>query len=83
MSDDTRICLGAIAGAFGVHGELRLKSFTATPEDIAAYGPLETEDATRHFEITLTGQSAKGALIARRRWHCWPPHPLSSASNAA
>ena len=65
MSDDTRICLGAIAGAFGVHGELRLKSFTATPEDIAAYGPLETEDATRQFEITLTGQSAKGALVAR------------------
>ena len=23
------ICVGAIAGAFGVHGEVRLKSFTA------------------------------------------------------
>ena len=65
MTDTTRICLGAIAGAFGVHGELRLKSFTATPEDIAAYGPLETEDRARSFEITLTGQSAKGGLIAR------------------
>ena len=30
-----RICIGAIAGAFGVRGEMRLKSFTATPEDIA------------------------------------------------
>ncbi|MHA7850775.1 ribosome maturation factor RimM [Roseovarius sp.] len=65
MTDDTRICLGAIAGAFGVQGEVRLKSFTATPEDIAAYGPLESEDGTRRFEITLSGQSAKGGLIAR------------------
>lgn len=65
MSDDTRICLGAIAGAFGVHGDVRLKSFAATPEDIAAYGPLETEDGARRIEITLTGQTAKGALIAR------------------
>ena len=36
MSEDTRICVGALAGAFGVKGEVRLKSFTATPEDIAA-----------------------------------------------
>ncbi len=60
-----RICIGAIAGAFGVRGELRLKSFTATPEDIATYGAVETEDATQKFTITLTGQITKGALIAR------------------
>ena len=59
-----RVCLGAIAGAFGVRGEVRLKSFTATPEDIAAYGPLSTEDGARRFEVTLTGQT-KGALTAR------------------
>lgn len=60
-----RICIGAIAGAFGVRGELRLKSFTATPEDIATYGKVETEDAAQSFTITLTGQATKGALIAR------------------
>ncbi|SEK74087.1 16S rRNA processing protein RimM [Roseovarius azorensis] len=54
------ICIGAIAGAFGVHGEVRLKSFTATPEDIASYAPLTTEDGTRAFEITLTGQTKNG-----------------------
>ncbi|WP_101068776.1 ribosome maturation factor RimM [Roseovarius salinarum] len=59
-----RVCLGAVAGAYGVRGEVRLKSFTAVPEDIAAYGPLETEDGTRRFEITLTGHAAK-ALTAR------------------
>lgn len=59
------ICIGAIAGAFGVKGELRLKSFTATPEDIATYGPVSTEDGKQTFTITLSGQSTKGALIAR------------------
>ncbi len=54
------ICIGAIAGAFGVHGEVRLKSFTATPEDIASYAPLTTEDGTRTFEVTLTGQTKNG-----------------------
>lgn len=60
-----RICIGAVAGAFGVRGELRLKSFTATPEDIATYGDAETEDGNTRFIITLTGQMTKGALIAR------------------
>jgi 16S rRNA processing protein RimM len=54
------ICVGAIAGAFGVHGDVRLKSFTATPEDIAAYAPLFTEDGTRQFDITLTGDVKQG-----------------------
>ncbi|MBC7181451.1 MAG: ribosome maturation factor RimM, partial [Roseovarius sp.] len=33
MSESDRICVGAIGGAFGVRGEVRLKSFTAMPED--------------------------------------------------
>lgn len=58
------ICIGAIAGAFGVRGEVRLKSFTANPEDIAVYGPLSTEDGAHRFDVTLTGQT-RGALTAR------------------
>jgi 16S rRNA processing protein RimM len=42
MSD--LICIGAIAGAFGVSGEVRLKSFCSEPADIASYGPLLSED---------------------------------------
>ncbi|WP_428514362.1 ribosome maturation factor RimM [Roseovarius sp.] len=59
------VCIGAVAGAFGVRGELRLKSFTATPEDIATYGPVTSEDGIQSYTITLTGQATKGALIAR------------------
>lgn len=48
-----RVCVGAIAGAFGVHGEVRLKSFCAVPEAIADYGPLWSEDGKRQFIVTL------------------------------
>jgi 16S rRNA processing protein RimM len=59
-----RICVGAIAGSFGVAGEVRLKSFCADPDAIAGYGPLYTEDGTRSFTITLTRVVA-GGLGAR------------------
>jgi 16S rRNA processing protein RimM len=49
-----RICVGAISGAFGVGGEVRLKSFCSNPSDIGTYGPLSTEDGSRQFRVTLT-----------------------------
>lgn len=58
------ICVGTISGAFGVHGEVRLKSFTADPEAIADYAPLTTEDGARSFDVQLTGQ-VKGGFAAR------------------
>jgi 16S rRNA processing protein RimM len=39
-----RVCLGQIGAPHGVRGEVRLRSFTAEPEAIAAYGPLQAED---------------------------------------
>lgn len=62
MSD--KICVGAIAGAFGVQGEVRLKSFTTEPRDIAIYGPLTTEDGKRSFTVKLT-RPVTGGLGAR------------------
>ncbi len=59
-----RVCLGAVAGAFGVRGEVRLKSFAAEPTDVAAYGPLQTEDGRQSFEITLS-RPIKGGFAAR------------------
>ena len=50
-SRDTRVCLGAIAGAHGVRGDVRIKTFTDDPMDIGAYGALTTEDGARSFEI--------------------------------
>ncbi|MBU2960589.1 ribosome maturation factor RimM [Citreicella sp. C3M06] len=62
MSDT--ICVGTISGAFGVHGEVRLKSFTADPEAIADYAPLTTEDGSRSFDVQIT-RPLKGGFAAR------------------
>lgn len=62
MSD--RVCVGAIAGAFGIQGEVRLKSFCTEPKDIATYGPLTSEDGRRSFQIRLT-RPVTGGLGAR------------------
>ncbi|MDA3887495.1 MAG: ribosome maturation factor RimM [Allgaiera sp.] len=60
MTAPDRVCVGAIAGSFGVRGEVRLKSFCAEPEAIADYAPLFTEDGGRSFDITLTGMVKSG-----------------------
>jgi 16S rRNA processing protein RimM len=56
----SRICVGAVAGAYGVRGEVRLKSFCADPAAIAEYGPLFSEDGTREFILTLGAPVAQG-----------------------
>lgn len=64
MTRPDRVCVGAIAGAFGVQGEVRLKSFCAEPAAIGDYGPLYTEDGSRSFKVKLTRPLA-GGLGAR------------------
>ncbi|MGR3506824.1 MAG: ribosome maturation factor RimM [Paracoccaceae bacterium] len=61
MSD--LICVAVIAGAFGVRGEVRLKSFTADPVAIGEYAPLVTEDGSRSFDLALASQLSNGLLV--------------------
>jgi 16S rRNA processing protein RimM len=63
-ASEKRVCVGAVGAAHGVRGAVRIKSFTARPEDIARYGPLEDETGERHFTLRITG-AAKGVLIAQ------------------
>jgi 16S rRNA processing protein RimM len=58
-----RICVAEIGGAHGIRGEVRLKSFTAVPDAITRYGPLESDDG-RRFEIAAL-RPTKGLFIAR------------------
>lgn len=62
--NEAMIFVGALAGAFGVKGEVRLKSFTTNPEAIADYNPLFTKDGIRSFNVRLTGR-IKNAYSAR------------------
>lgn len=64
-SDDPigKVCVGVIAGAFGVRGEVRLKSFCAEPEAIADYAPL-TDAAGREYSVRID-RPIKGGFAAR------------------
>ena len=59
-----RICVAAIAGAHGVRGLVKLRSFTEDPEAVAAYGPLTDEAGRRRFHIRLKGK-VKDLLLAQ------------------
>ena len=64
MAHDDRVCVGAIAGSFGVKGEVRLKSFCAEPEAIDTYGPLSSEDGKSEWEVKVS-RPIKNGFAAR------------------
>jgi len=64
MTQGRRILVGVIAGAHGVRGELKIKSFTQNPRAIASYGPLGDRTGARSFQLKLRGV-VRGLLIAR------------------
>ena len=61
--DPSQVCVGAIAGAFGVRGEVRLKSFCADPAAIGDYAPLTTEGG-KSFDLKIT-RAIKNGFAAR------------------
>jgi 16S rRNA processing protein RimM len=61
---DRRILLGRIAAAHGIRGDVLIHSYAVEPQDIGAYGPLETEDGVRRLEVRALRVTPKG-VIAR------------------
>ncbi|MFO0986691.1 MAG: ribosome maturation factor RimM [Alphaproteobacteria bacterium] len=64
MPRPDKVCLGTIVGVHGVQGAVRIKSFTADPADVAAYGAVSDESGGRRFEVRVLGQ-ARGTVLAR------------------
>ncbi len=58
-----RVTLGVIVGVKGLRGEVRIKSFTTVPANVAAYGPVLTDDG-RSLHLKVTG-AAQGVVTAR------------------
>jgi len=52
-----------VVGAQGLGGVVRVKSFTANPADLAAYGPV-VDDAGRSLTLSVTGET-RGVVLAR------------------
>ena len=59
-----RICVAQIGAAYGIRGEVRLRSFTEDPMAVTSYGTLESEDGAQRFEIEAM-RPAKGHFVAR------------------
>jgi 16S rRNA processing protein RimM len=65
------VLMGAIIGAHGIKGEVKVKSFAGTPAAIATYGAL-SDTKGRTFDLALVGKASptkgpggKDTLIAR------------------
>lgn len=50
------IALGVIAGAHGVHGRVKVKSYTEIAEQIVQYSPLTDKRGEREFRLRITGR---------------------------
>jgi 16S rRNA processing protein RimM len=59
----TPICVARIGAAHGVRGAVKLWTFTEDPLAVKRYGPLQTKDGARQFEVTHV-REAKGHLVA-------------------
>jgi 16S rRNA processing protein RimM len=59
----SQICVARIGAAHGVHGAVKLWTFTEDPLAVKRYGPLVTKDGARQFEVTHA-REARGHLVA-------------------
>ena len=57
MTEDKRICIGAIVGVHGIKGEVKVKSFTDPDTNVDKYGMVENKEANRTFELKVVGHS--------------------------
>jgi 16S rRNA processing protein RimM len=57
-----RVLLGQIGPAHGVRGEVTIRSFTADPRDIAAYGPLTDKQGQISYTVKVVRVTAKGVV---------------------
>jgi 16S rRNA processing protein RimM len=64
MASDRKICVGQFAGAHGVRGLVKLRSFTADPGSIFEYAPLTDKEGGRSFIITNKSASKDLFIVA-------------------
>lgn len=62
-TSERRICVGAFAGAHGVQGAAKIKTFTAVEKDVAAYGVVESEDGARRFTLKVSRVMKPGLVL--------------------
>jgi 16S rRNA processing protein RimM len=63
-SPHDRVVLARLGAAHGIRGEIRLKSYTGVPADVADYGPLEAPDG-RKFVIAAIRPAGDDMFVVR------------------
>jgi 16S rRNA processing protein RimM len=56
------VLLGVIIGAQGLKGAVKVKTYTASPENLGAYGPLHAKDG-RAFGVVSAKPAKDGAIV--------------------
>ena len=60
-----KVLLGRILDAHGLKGEVKVASYTARPDDIAAYGSLSSQDGTKRYQLHAIRPLKASTIIAR------------------
>ncbi|HEX7759993.1 MAG TPA: ribosome maturation factor RimM [Caulobacteraceae bacterium] len=66
MTEPRLIQVARLAGAFGVHGEIRITAFTEDPLSLLVYRDLKHEDGSPALTLTAA-RAAKGGIVGRAR----------------
>lgn len=57
-----RVLLGEITGVHGIKGDVLVRAYTAAPEGIADYGPLQDETGKRSLVLHIRRATGKGVV---------------------
>ncbi|MDE2184233.1 MAG: ribosome maturation factor RimM [Alphaproteobacteria bacterium] len=63
---DRDVLLAAVIGAHGLKGEVRVKTFTESPDRLGAYGPLHARDG-RSFTVEAVRPAGAGEAVVALR----------------
>lgn len=63
LGSNRMVCLGVITGAHGIRGQFRVRSFTATAEDVAAYGPVFDASGNHPLRISVVGRTGDRLIV--------------------
>ena len=64
MTQDREVFLGAFAGAHGVKGHVKIKTFTESEAAVAAYGPVTVEGSRRILTLRVLKVLKPGLVLA-------------------
>lgn len=56
------VAVGVITGAHGIRGQVKIRSFTTDPYDIADYDPLLNETGSKRYELKIDAATKNGLV---------------------